>query len=125
MDFKHPPSLPAYNHLHLMSHPCDKRRGDEEGRHGATPRHCYNKEKENGWPDTPTAERKTYLYSNALDERNTTEEKGGVGVLGTEKYVQRAPRRYGCQLAWSPTIASDRERCRRLVTRSSERIRRI
>ena len=29
-------------------------------------RHCHNKEKENGWPHPPTAERKTCTYSNVL-----------------------------------------------------------
>ncbi len=27
---------------------------NEESRHGATPKHCYNKEKENGWPRSQT-----------------------------------------------------------------------
>ena len=35
-------------------------------RHGATPRHCYNKEKENGWPSSQTAHRNTNTYSYAL-----------------------------------------------------------
>ena len=38
--------LPACNPRHLVARPCHKWRGDEESRHGATPRHCYNKKME-------------------------------------------------------------------------------
>ena len=57
----------------FLQRPCDTRRGDEEGRHGTTPKHCYNKEKENGWPRPQTAERNTRPHSN-------------VGLLGARRH---------------------------------------
>ena len=93
--------LPACNPLHLMARPCHKWRGDEESRHGATPRHCYNKEKENGWPRSQTAERKTSPYSYVLGARRR-QKKEGEAEEDMAKHLQRRYRRDGCQLAWSP-----------------------
>ena len=86
-----------------MARPCHKRRGDEESRHGATPIHCYNKEKENGWSRSQTAERKTSPYSNVgLLGARRRQKKEGEADEDMAKYIQRRPRRDGCQLAWSP-----------------------
>ena len=91
----------ACNPRHLMARPCHKWRGDEESRHGATPRHCYNKEKENGWPRPPTAERKTRTYSNVLDAKRRQKNEGEAEGDMAE-HLQRRPSRDGCQRAWSP-----------------------
>ena len=96
-----PPPLPTYNPRHLMVWPCHKWRGDEESRHGATPRHCYYKEKEHGWPHSQTAERKTSPYSNVLGARRRQKEEGEAKE-DMAKHFQRRPGRHGCQLAWSP-----------------------
>ena len=84
-----------------MARPCHKSRGDEEGRHGATPRHCQYKEKENGWPRPLTAEKKTGTYSNVLGARRR-QKKEGEAKEDMAKHLQRRPGRDGCQLAWSP-----------------------
>ena len=114
-------SLPACNPRHLVERPCHKRRGDEEGRRGATPRHCYNKEKKNGWPRSQTAERKTSPYSYWVPEdgrkrgrpkktwRSTFKED--LGEMGVSWHGARR-------------IASDRDGWRHLVARCSERNRR-
>ena len=65
-----------------------------------TPRHCYNKEKENGWPHPPTAERKTRTYSNVLGARRLQKKEGEADE--DMAYFQRRPGRDGCQLACSP-----------------------
>ena len=80
--------------------------GDEESRHGATPRHCYNKKKENGWPRSQTAERKTSPNSYVLGARRR-QTKDGEAKEDMAKHLQRRPRRDGRQLAWSPP---DRQR---------------
>ena len=62
--------------------------------------HCYNKEKENGWPCPQTAERKTSPYSYVLGARRR-QKKEGEAEEDMAKHLQRRPRRDECQLAWS------------------------
>ena len=69
---------------------------------GATPRHYYIKEKENGWPRSQTAERKTSPNTYVLGDRRR-QTKEGEAKEDMTKHLQRRPtRRDGCQLAWSP-----------------------
>ena len=67
-----------------------------------TPRHCYNKEKENGWPRSQTAERKTSPYRYVLGARRR-QKKEGEAEKDMAMHFQRRPRRDGCQLAWRGT----------------------
>ena len=60
-----------------------------------------NKEKENGWPHHPTAERKRCSYSNVLGDRIWQTKERQV-EKDTKKYIQRRPGRHEWQLAWSP-----------------------
>ena len=93
-----PSPLPTCNPRHLVERPCHKWRGDAESRHGATPRHCYNKEKENGWPRSQTVDRKTNPYSYVLGARRRKKKAGRPKK--TWRYIQKRPERAGCQLAW-------------------------
>ena len=68
--------LPACNPRHIMARPCHRWRGDEESRHGATPRHCYNKENGNRWPRPQNAERKTSPYRYLLGARRRQKKEG-------------------------------------------------
>ena len=73
-----------------MARLCQTLRCDAEDRHGATPRHCYNKENDNGWPRPHTAERKTRPYSNALGARRQ-QKKDGEAEEDMAKHHQRRP----------------------------------
>ena len=63
-----------------------------------TPRHCHYKEKENGWPHPPTAERTTRTYSIGARRRQKKEWQAEEDIA---VYFQRGPGRDGCQLACS------------------------
>ena len=84
-----------------MARPCHKGRGDEESRLEATSRHCYNKEKENGWRRSQTAERKTSPYGYVLGA-GRRQKKEWDAEEDMTKHLQRRPRRDGCHLALSP-----------------------
>ena len=67
-------------------------------RAGMTPRYCYNKEKENGWPRSQTAERKTIQLCTGC-QKTAEERGGGEAKEDMAKNLQRRPGRDGCQLA--------------------------
>ena len=85
---------------------CDKWRGDEKGRNGANPRHCHNKEKENGWPHPPTTERKIRPYSNVLSARRRQKKEGRVKKTWRSTFKEEM----GVSRHGARRIASDRER---------------
>ena len=73
--------------IDVQARPCDKCIGNEGDWNGATPIHCYSKDKDNGWPNSPTAERKTRPFSNVLGARRR-QKKEGETEEGMAKYIK-------------------------------------
>ena len=111
-------ALFEYNSRHLMTRPCHKWRGGEEGRHGATPRHFQHKEKENGWPHPPTGEWKTRTY-NALVPENDRRKRGRPKKTWRSTFKEDL-NEMGISWHGARRIASGHDRWRLLVARCSE-----
>ena len=84
--------------------------GDKESRHGATPRHCHYKEKENNWPHPPTAERKTSRYTNVLGAGRRQKRGGGEARRHGDVHSKKTWKRWvlaGVEPAGSPVTVRD------------------
>ena len=96
--------------LLYMARPCDKWRGDEKGRHGATQRHCYNKEKENGLPHPPTADNKDPHIQQGTGCYMTADESGGSQRRHGKVLSKKTWKRWvsaGMEPAGSPVTVRD------------------
>ena len=117
-----PSSLPTYTPRHLMTRPCNKWRGDEEGRHGTTPMHCYDKKEMASHIIRLHRERPahTAMYWGPEDGRRKRRRPKKTWRSTFKEYLEEM-----C-VSWDEArrIASDRERWRLLVTRCSDRNRR-
>ena len=101
--------LPTHNPRHLMARPRDKRRGDNEGRHGATPIHCCNEEKE--WLATYSdCREKDQPIRQCTGCQKTADERGGGRRRHCEVHSKKTWERWvlaGMEPTGSPVIVRD------------------
>ena len=87
----------------LVSHARNK-----EGRHGATPRYCCDKENEDGWPHAPTAEKRAALSAMYWVPEGGRRKKGRPNKTWRSTFKEELEE-MGVSWHGARTIASDRD----------------